>query len=146
MRQIELPYIYLSKLQLTVLIDTGASESIINPEIANLFPNNIYLEPFEIIPYKSRFCENQSLVLPIFKELGISNEIIFSWHNNFDALIDTKDLITWKGIIDYYNQTLLNNLQKKTVGNNNDVLQIPPKNKALHFYPPLKIKDYIIPD
>lgn len=134
MRQIELPYIYLSKLQLTVLIDTGASESIINPEIANLFPNNIYLEPFEIIPYKSRFCENQSLVLPIFKELGISNEIIFSWHNNFDALIDTKDLITLKG------------LQKKTVGNNNDVLQIPPKNKALHFYPPLKIKDYIIPD
>jgi len=122
----------------------------------------IYLEPFEIIACKTRFCENQNLILPIFKELGIPNEIRFrvvSWHNSFDALIGTKDLITLKGIIDYDNQTLklknhimpfhmiYNQPVEKTVGNNNNVLQILVSQKqGTAFLPSFKIKDNIIPD
>lgn len=162
MRQIELPYIYLPKLQLTVLIDTGASESIINPEIANLFPNKIFLEPFEIIACKTKFSENQNLILPIFKELGISNEIKFrvvSWHNSFDALIGTKDLVALKGIIDYDNQTLklknhiipfhmiYNQPIESSNKNNNNVLQIPVTQKqGTALLPSFEINNYIIPD
>ena len=162
MKRIELPYVYLPKSQFTILIDSGASESIINPEIAQLFPENIFVEPFEITACKQKYKENKNLNFPIFQELGINNNIkfrVFNWHNDFDALIGTKDLIEMNALIDYKNNTLrlknqtipfsiiYNTPIQKEYAKNNKTLKIPVTQKDGNaLLPSFEINNYTIPD
>lgn len=108
-QQIELPYFYLPQKQINVLIDSGASDSIISPKIAELFPNNIFIEPFEVTACKKTYKENKNLNIPLLQELGINNNFkmrVLNWHNDFDALIGTKDLKNLNALINYKDKTL----------------------------------------
>lgn len=162
-QQIDLPYFYLPQRQMTILIDSGASDSIISPKIAKLYPNNIFKEPFEVTACKQTYKENQNLKIPLLQELGITKEFklrILNWHNDFDALIGTKDLKKLNALINYENKTLtLKNIQipfslaynkpltRPVINVNNNMLTIPVNyEKGLAILPSFSIQGNIIPD
>ena len=162
-QKIELPYFHLPKKQITILIDSGASDSIISPKIANLYPNNIFFEPFEVTACKKVYKENQNLKINLLEELGIKESFdmrILNWHNDFDALIGTKDLKKLQALINYENKTLtLKNIKIPFSLAYNKPLLRPVKNfnvnsltipvnleNGIAILPSLNIKDHIIPD
>ena len=85
---------------------------------------------------------------------------ILNWHNDFDALIGTKDLKKLNALIDYENKTItLQNIKipfslaynkplVKPIQNFNHNSLIIPVNyeNGIAILPSFKIKDHIIPD
>ena len=67
----ELPHIITTKPKLKILIDSGASLSVIIPEIAHeLFPNHIFPHEFEFKSVHNRTNGSQALTYPILREFG----------------------------------------------------------------------------
>lgn len=54
---------------MTLLIDSGASDSIISPKIAQKFPDIIFHEPFEVTACKKVYKENLILALTPTKRI-----------------------------------------------------------------------------
>lgn len=103
-------------MQITILIDSGASESIINPNIANLYPDLLFYEPFEVTSCKKTYRENTNINIPLLQEIGINLPLkmrVLNWHNDFDALLGTKDLKILNAVLDYKNRCLTLQQNKK---------------------------------
>ena len=145
------------------MIDSGASDSIVTPKIANFFPNNIFYETFEITACKKVYKENKNLELPLLEELGINQNFkmrVLNWHNDFDALIGTKDLKKLNALIDYKNKTLtLQNIKipfslaynkplNQPIKNFNKNYLVIPVNyeEGVAILPSFKINNHTIPD
>ena len=122
----DLPHIITQNPPLKILIDSGASSSIINPEIAyKLFSNFIFPHEFEIKSVHRKSQGTHALTFSILRELGDNTPITFlilPWHSKYDCLIghkDFKNFSTAKFEINY-----LNNIPEKckavSVNNNQD--------------------------
>ena len=111
------------------MIDSGASSSIMNPNIANkLFPNNIFSHNFEISSIHKVTKGTSALIFPIFQELGDDTSITFlvaPWHSTYNCLIGHKGLYKLEANIDWQNQIFstskfeinyLKNIQSKSKG------------------------------
>lgn len=98
------------KLKLKILIDSGASDSIINPEIAVKFPMEMrFKENFTIKSVFTTFNSNQNINVPIFAEYEVNDPVkfrILKWHDKFDALIGTNDLEKLNAQICYKNNII----------------------------------------
>ena len=104
----ESQHIITTKSKLNILIDSGASSSVINPEIAHkLCPNYIFDHKFEIKSVHNRTKGSQALTYPILREFGETTPITFliaPWYGTYDCLIGHKDLENLGASIDYKNQ------------------------------------------
>lgn len=98
-----------------VLIDSGATDSIINFDVAQKFKNFFFSEPFTVSSLNKIVKSNQNLKYPLLFELGINDPMkirIVNWHKRFDILIGTKDLENFEAKLDYKNKILaLRNIQ-----------------------------------
>lgn len=105
-----LPYFEVPDLKLKVLIDTGATDSIITPHAAAKFSqNNFFNEPFTIKSLTRTYSNNFNLRYPILKQFGINIPINFrviDWHSQYDALLSSRDLFQFESNIDYPTKTL----------------------------------------
>lgn len=92
------------------MIDSGASNSIINPEpVNNYFKKYIFSKPFTVKSLNQTISDNVNISYPILEEFGITEKIKFhvlKWHDNFDALLSSDDFKRLKAKIDYNNQVL----------------------------------------
>lgn len=105
----KLPFIHLPSLNMKILLDSGASNSIINPKAAKSFPNFSYQKPFIVHGLGKRIFSTHNICIPLLSELGIPDWIHFhviNWHNHFDALLGSEDLIHLGAKINYENNTL----------------------------------------
>ncbi|KAL3277809.1 hypothetical protein HHI36_013151 [Cryptolaemus montrouzieri] len=106
----KLPFITIPSLNLKILIDSGASKSIINPDPAyKYFQNIIFLQNFTIKSLSKRFSDDLNIAYPMLKEYGINHKINFhivNGHDRFDALIGNHDLQILGAKINYENNTL----------------------------------------
>lgn len=69
----------------------------------------MYIEPFEVIACKQNYKEDKNLSLKLLEELGIQYSFkmrVLNWHDNFDALIGTKDLRMLNALLNYEEKTL----------------------------------------
>lgn len=111
-----MPFIYLPEINLKVLIDSGASNSVINygPAI-QYFSKNYFTKPFCVSGLGSKIFSNDNVYAPLLQELGISDEIHFhvvDWHDKFDALLGSADLQKFGAKIDYSkNILIINNVE-----------------------------------
>lgn len=97
-------------IDLKILIDSGASNSVINSKPAfERFSDFIYNKPFVVSGLGSKiYCEN-NLNIPLFYEIGIQKPIHFhvvDWHEKFDALLGSSDLRKLGAKLDYKSNTL----------------------------------------
>lgn len=161
--QSKLPFFYLPNLNLKVLIDSGATDSIINPNAAENFINFYYKEPFSVTSMNRTSISQDNIKFPLLKELGINSPLklrVIDWHKRFDVLIGTKDLEKFKAQIDYDLKNLkLNeinipfyleyNSKEVSLDNiNAKVLKIPVNIESGEvILPPIKLKhDVITPE
>lgn len=105
-----MPFIYLPKLDLKILIDSGASDSIINtgPAFQKFF-NYFYFKPFILSGFGGKTFSKNNIRFPILSEIGIKNEInlhVVDWHTKYDALLGSTDLRNLGANIDYKNKIL----------------------------------------
>nr|CAH7750749.1 unnamed protein product [Callosobruchus chinensis] len=86
----ELPYIEIANPPLKLLIDTGATKSFLNPELAyKYFPKNIYKEPFEVTSVFQHSKRDYFAEIPAFPEFNIREPIkfhLFKFHKYFDEI------------------------------------------------------------
>lgn len=104
-----MPFVYLPNYDFKVLIDSGASNSIINPNVCHHFQDYLFQKPFTVKSLHRVISSDQNLNFPLLNELGINEYIQFiivPWHDKFDALIGSKDLKRLNAKIDYKNNTL----------------------------------------
>lgn len=98
------------QIDLKLLIDSGASNSIISPKPAfEKFKNFMFKENFRVSTIRDTIRNDDNVCYPILKELGIDYPIQFcvvDWHNHFDALIGSEDLQNLNAKIDYQDNTL----------------------------------------
>lgn len=96
-----------------ILIDSGASNSIINPKPAiEKFSKYFYRKQFVVTGLGRQITSDKNICVPLLSELGINNSIHFhviNWHSKFDALIGSDDLMNLGGTIDYKNNKLVIN-------------------------------------
>jgi len=146
-----LPFIFSKKYNMKILIDTGASASVINPDIAfNLFSHLIYSYNFEITTCNKTFQGHYALKLPIFSEFNNNSLVEFlvlPWHNKYDCLLSFKDLTTLGCTIDLKNKCLkTNNLVINYQEDlNNLTIKVNIKEGEV-LVPNLYINDEIIPE
>ena len=148
-----------------ILIDPGASNSIINPDPANrLFSEYIYKSKFSVKSIKTTYNGNFSCKFPILKEFGILHTFdmfIVPWHERFDALIGSQDFEKLKALIDYENHILkINNVKIPFYFEinpsfftpysellSNPILNIPVNiDNAPVIIPEIKLDDIFIPE
>lgn len=105
-----LPFITIPSIGLKVLIDSGASDSIMNPGPAyNNFKNYIFQKPFTIKSLNQTITNDENISYPILQEFGINHLVdfhILKWHDRFDALLGSDDFHKLGVKIDYGTQTL----------------------------------------
>lgn len=105
-----LPFITIPGLGLKVLIDSGASDSIMNPGPAyDNFKHYIFQKPFTIKSLTQTITSNENISYPILQEFGIDHQVdfhILKWHDRFDALLGRDDFHKLGVKIDYKTQTL----------------------------------------
>ena len=86
----KLPFIYLPGVDLKILIDSGASNSVINSKKAyQKFRDYLYKNPYSITGLGNTLYKEDNLNIPLLSELGIYNDVhmhVVDWHTNFDAL------------------------------------------------------------
>lgn len=106
----KLPFIYLPEIDLKILIDSGASNSVINRSPAfEKFADYIFKKPFSITGLGNTLHKDDNLFIPILQELGIQDDIhlhVVDWHKKFDALLGSEDLQKLDAKIDYKTNTL----------------------------------------
>ena len=106
----KLPFIYLPELDLKILIDSGASNSVINRTPAfEKFAAYLFKKPFALTGLTRTIQANDNIWFPLFYELGIDDFIhihVVDWHKRFDALVGSDDLKKLGAIIDYSSNTL----------------------------------------
>lgn len=111
-----LPFITIPEFNLKVLIDSGASNSIMNPQVAkNYFENYSFKKTFTIRSLSQIITNDSNISYPLLKDYGINNNVNFhvvQWHDRFDALLGSEDLRKLGAKIDYNQQNLeINNIQ-----------------------------------
>lgn len=92
-----------------ILLDSGASNSIINTKVAKLFSEFSYQKPFIVHGLGKKIFSTQNICVPLLYELGIPEWIHFhviDWHDHFDALLGSEDLINLGAKINYKNNVL----------------------------------------
>lgn len=147
-----LPYIYLPKINLKILIDTGASDSIMNPESAHKFPKAFHFqELFAVKSVFNRYTDDKNIKLPIFSEINIENSIrfrILKWHDQYDALIGTNDLKKLNANLNYgQEQITLNNVTLKFHLGKTHRNSIPVNQLTGYAYvPAIRISNFNLPD
>lgn len=105
----KLPFICIPSLNLKILIDSGASNSIINPEPAKKYFKNYFFQRYFTVKSLNQTVRDKNIRYPLLKEFGIKSPIEFHvlpWHDRFDALIGSHDFQRLGANIDYRNQTL----------------------------------------
>lgn len=107
----KLPYLYLPQLGLKILIDSGATNSIINRKPAiEKFSAYHFRCPFIITGLRTETFSEDNITIPLFYELGIDEPIdlhVVDWHNDYDALIGSSDLQKLHANINYSTNTLI---------------------------------------
>lgn len=105
-----MPFTYSKLFNLKILLDTGASANIMNPDVTfDKFPNHIYPYDFDITACNKTYKGHLALSIPIFKEHDVQQEItflVFPWHKNYNCLISYNDLSKLKCSRDLENKTL----------------------------------------
>lgn len=102
-----------NKNPLKFIVDTGATNSIINPGLCN--PKwKIPCEPIHIKTLQHTIHVTEKIRLPLFKEFGNSNEEIYflvcKFHDTYDGIIGNDILKRFDAKIDYkLNQLEINN-------------------------------------
>lgn len=91
-----------------MLIDTGANQSFISPEVVRRYYSHIPLnyEPFEVVNFHAIRRSDNTIVLPCFPEFSESDNIklfVYKFHDYFDGLIGSDLLSKWESNIDYKN-------------------------------------------
>jgi RNase H-like domain found in reverse transcriptase/Reverse transcriptase (RNA-dependent DNA polymerase) len=107
--QSKLPFFYLPKINLKILIDSGATDSIINKNAAEQFSEFYFQEQFTVTSMNKSVTSVDNLEVPLLHEIGIITPIklrIIDWHNRFDVLIGTKDLEKFQAQINYKDRML----------------------------------------
>lgn len=116
-----LPYIKINNPPIKLLIDTGCSQSILRPIIAEkYFPNEIFQQETLIKTGIGEKLVRFKANIPAFSELKINETItftLFDFHSFFDGILGLDQLKKLKLFIDLKNNFLVN-----------DILKIP-----LHF-------------
>lgn len=105
----KLPFIYLPSLDIKILLDSGASNSIINPKITSKFSEFYFPKPFVITSLENKVHSENNIRIPLLSELGIRNWInlhVVHWHDKFDVLLSSEDLLNLETNIDYKNNIL----------------------------------------
>lgn len=135
-----MPYIYISSpfgRNFKFLIDTGASSSFINPEFVD--SRDIEkCEPMTISTILHKYDLNDTVTLPIFKEIGkpgVSKFIVFKFHKYFDGLLGLDYLRKIGAKLDLTTNTLITGnisipLQLKP-NLSSKVYKIPPNSKPI---------------
>lgn len=105
-----LPFIIIPKFNLKILIDSGASNSIINPgPVSNYFSNFQFKKKFEVTSLKQKVTNDTCIKYPILEDFNINYSfecLVMEWHDHFDALIGNNDFKKLKALIDYRNSFL----------------------------------------
>lgn len=103
------------QLNLKILIDSGATDSIMNPNVATKFKNYLHFEPFSVMSLNKTIQSDKNVIFPLLAELNIKEPIklrVVQWHTKFDVLIGTKDLHNIDANVNYKNRILtLQNIQ-----------------------------------
>ena len=145
---------------LKVLIDTGATDSTINPNKIKQFKNNLFLEKNHITGLHRTVYSDKNLNLKLFEELGINKNIrirVIPWHNIFDILIGSQDLLKLQANINYKDKILqlgevnipfyfeYNDNQINIKNVNSNVIHVPTSIEDGEIYiPEQKFEDFII--
>ena len=91
----KLPFIHLPELNLNILIDSGASHSVINYNPAfQKFSDYWFRDPFTVTGLKKTVSSDDNIMVPLLYELGICEDIrllIIDWHDRFDPLIGSEN-------------------------------------------------------
>lgn len=91
-------------------MDTGASDSIMNPEIASRFPIACkFSDIFSVKTIFTTYTNNENISFPIFSEIGIRTSInfrILKWHDKYDVLLGSRDLKQFNANLNYQQQTI----------------------------------------
>lgn len=106
----QLPYIEISQPPLKLLLDTGATKSLLDPNIAEkYFANKIYNEKFTISTAFKEHHLNSCADIPFFAEFNENSDIkfyLFKFHEYFDGLIGF-DIIANLGMqVDFKNSII----------------------------------------
>lgn len=100
-----MPFITIPSFNLKILIDSGASNSIMNPNSAfKYFKDKFFCEKFSVKSLTQTIRDDKNINYPILKDFGIENSIKFhvlKWHDRFDALLGSHDLQRLGAKIDY---------------------------------------------
>ncbi|KAF5302411.1 hypothetical protein FQR65_LT08499 [Abscondita terminalis] len=116
----KLPFITIPEQNLRILIDSGASNSIMNPDTAQIhFKSHFFKKPFSVKSLAQTVTDDLNISYPILKDYRIGNNINFhivQWHDRFDALSisNMSNIIETQLVIQYNNYMsikLLNTLQ-----------------------------------
>ncbi|KAL7297509.1 hypothetical protein TKK_0009873 [Trichogramma kaykai] len=106
----ELPQIITTHPPLRVLIDSGATSSIINPKVAQqFFSNYIYSYQFTVVSVHEKTKGTHDMRFPILSQFGKETPItllVTEWHSTYDCLLGSKDLKALQAKIDYKNDLL----------------------------------------
>lgn len=108
----QLPYIEIKEPPLKLLIDTGANQSFLSPEIIERHYKNYPLnfEPFTVTNLNCTTESNYTVELPSFPELNersSSKFFIYKFHNVFDGLIGYETLEKLQAKVDLHNKILI---------------------------------------
>lgn len=129
--QRQLPYIQISNPPIKLLIDTGANQSFLSPDVIQNYYSHIPLQhdPFEVTNIHGTSRNEYSITLPCFNELNDENEIklfAYKFHDYFDGLIGLDLLTKWQARID------LKDLLLMTRNSTNDIKLYNSRNVNLY--------------
>lgn len=107
-----LPYIEISKPPLKLLIDSGASSSMIRPDIIEkYFPSCIYQQETKLKNFIGEQKTQYKAKIPAFPEFNTNkliDVVLFNFHDYFDGLIGLETIKNLKLNIDFSNDTISN--------------------------------------
>ncbi|KAF2887726.1 hypothetical protein ILUMI_18447, partial [Ignelater luminosus] len=102
-----LPCLQLPTLGINILIDTGATNSLINPATAQrLFPNSIYKEPFILKTITTETFHSHCADVNLFEEKQFLKYYIVNFHPHIDILLGSDSLNQMNAKIDYAQGTI----------------------------------------
>jgi transposase InsO family protein len=149
--QRQLPYIVISNPPLKLLIDTGANQSFINPNIVEKYYPNVPLnwDPFEVTNVHATTRNDYSVTVPCFSEFNHDDNItlfLYKFHDYFDGLIGLDLLDKWEANIDLKTKTLntrhsINKIHMYDSRNCNLYEDIIPAQSSRIIRVPINIKD-----